>query len=67
MKEEFRKEVIKRFSNMPKEIIFNIGNFGSFSKQEIIKHILLEDEIGKTFLEMELNFDNYLLNNVQTN
>jgi len=51
------KELVKeRISVMPTNFKLSIGNYGSFSKEEILKSVQQEDVVGKEVIKMQLNF-----------
>ena len=54
---ELKKLVLwKLDAEVPYGIDISIGNKGTFSKEELKKHIEKEDEIGKTYIKMQLKF-----------
>lgn len=55
--EEQKKLVIARIdARMPPTLKLSIGGMGSFSKEELIKHIKEGDPVGKQVVMMHLNF-----------
>lgn len=51
-----RELVIARLSTLPENRKISIGHYGEMSKEEIIRHIQQNDEIGKKFVEIELAY-----------
>lgn len=43
-------------TSVPKHFKLSIGKEGIFSKEELKKHIEQEDDIGLTFVNMQINF-----------
>ena len=54
--EEVKKIVIARLEVFPANKKISIGSMGEFTKEEIIKHIEKEDDIGKKIAEVQLNY-----------
>ncbi len=54
--EEIKKLVITRLSTMPANMKLSIGNYGIFSKDELIENVKKENEIGKLVIEMQLKY-----------
>ncbi len=54
--EDIKKLVKKRLSAMPPEISFSVGDFGDFTRDELIQEINENSEIGEAIIEMELSF-----------
>ncbi len=54
--EEIKKLVVARIQTMPPTMKLSIGSSGSFSKDELIKHVEKEDDIGKKIVEMHLKY-----------
>ena len=54
--DDIKKLIKKRLSAMPPDISFSVGNFGDFTRDELIQEIDKGSEIGKEMIEMELNF-----------
>ena len=55
-KEELKELVLARIEVMPPNLKLSIGNYGTFTKQELIEHVKNGDEKGKKIIEMQLNF-----------
>lgn len=57
---EFNKDeqelVLQKLIVFPSDRKVVIGNYGAFSKEDLIKHVEKEDAIGKIVMEMELSF-----------
>ena len=54
--ETIKKVIKERFRAMPPNVSFSIGEFGDFSRDEIIHEIDQNSEVGKEAIEMQLNF-----------
>jgi hypothetical protein len=54
--EELKKIVLWRLETIPSNFKLSVGNEGSFTKEELKKHIEKEDDIGVLFAKMQLNF-----------
>ena len=48
--------VIARLSTMPPTVKISIGNEGTFTKEQLIKHVTDGDEVGKLIIDMHLNY-----------
>lgn len=48
--------VFARVSTMPDNVGISIGKDGDFSKNEIIEHLKKNDEVGKKFVEIQLDY-----------
>ncbi len=55
MLEELKQLVLERLKVMPDTLNIAIGS-EELSKQELIKHVAQEDNVGKQIMEMELEF-----------
>ena len=55
-KEEIKKIVIARLEVLPENKKISIGNFGEFSKEELIENVNKNSEIGNKIIEIELEF-----------
>jgi len=53
---EIKEIVIERLLALPETHKISIGSKGAFNKQELIKHVTNNDEIGKKIIEIELDF-----------
>ena len=57
MDEEYLKKlVISRLNAMPPDVSFSIGNYGSFTRDQLITEVKNGSKIGKATEEMELNY-----------
>ena len=54
--DDIKKLIKKRLSAMPPDISFSVGNFGDFTRDELIQEVDKGSEISKEMIEMELNF-----------
>ena len=53
------KLVVARLSVMPSSMKIHIEGYGSFTRDELIRHVKLavdDDKIGKLIIDMHLNF-----------
>ena len=54
---EIKELVLWRLeASVPEYFKLSVGGKGAFTKEELKKHIEQEDEIGLTFVDMQLNF-----------
>jgi len=54
--EEIKKIVVARLEILPENKKISIGNFGEFSKDELIENVNKNSEIGNKIIEIELEF-----------
>lgn len=54
--EEIKKLVVARIQTMPPTMKLSIGSSGSFSKDELIRHVELDDAVGKKIVEMHMKY-----------
>ena len=54
--EEVKKIVIARLEVFPADKKISIGSMGEFTKEEMIKHVEIEDDIGEKIAEVQLNY-----------
>ena len=54
--EDIKLLVKKRLLAMPPDISFSIGEFGDFTRDELIEEVEKESELGKEIIEMQINF-----------
>ncbi len=54
--EEIRELVIARLSTFPSNRKISIGSHGELTKDDLIRHIQQNDDIGKKFVEIELAY-----------
>lgn len=51
------KDLVKmRLSTIPKGFSISVGSQGNFKVEDLIKHIEDEDEIGKSIVEIDMEF-----------
>ena len=55
-KDYLKKFIITRLNAIPPNISFSIGNFGSFTRDELIKEVEKGSDVGKATTELELKF-----------
>lgn len=53
---EFKKIIIARLEVLPHNRRISVGSAGEFTPQQIIESVKKEDQIGKTFIKMEIEF-----------
>ena len=60
MNEENQKEiqdlVIERLKTLPSDKGISIGSAGSFTKEDLIRHVRSGDAIGKKIIDVEMSF-----------
>lgn len=54
--EEIKELVIERLKTIPSDKKISIGNYGEFSKEQLIEYVKSGSEIGKKVIEIELEF-----------
>jgi hypothetical protein len=54
--EYIQKLVVERLMTIPPEISFSIGNYGDFTRNQLIAEVEKNSDVGKAAIEMELNF-----------
>ncbi len=54
--EEIKILVKKRLLAMPPKISFSIGEFGDFSRDELIKEVERGSEMGREIIKMQIEF-----------
>ncbi len=54
--EEVKEIVIARIEATPEGVGVSFGDHGDLSKEQIIEHIRIGDEIGKKIIEVQLNY-----------
>jgi len=54
--EDVKELVIARLGIMPSTYKLSIGSEGTFTKDQLIEHVLAEDKIGNQITMMQLNF-----------
>lgn len=50
------KIVLERLKVMPKTVTLNIGNYGSFSRDELIEQISNRTEMGELVVEIQMAY-----------
>ena len=53
---EIRELVMARLSTLPSNKKISIGKYGELTRDDMIKHVSKEDEIGKKIIEIELAY-----------
>ncbi|MDP3640676.1 MAG: hypothetical protein Q8R53_05785 [Nanoarchaeota archaeon] len=53
---ELKKIVLWRLETIPPHFKLSIGNEGTFTKEELKRHVEKEDNIGVIFAKMQLKF-----------
>ncbi|MBI2597670.1 MAG: hypothetical protein HYW50_00570 [Candidatus Diapherotrites archaeon] len=57
MDEEYLKKlVVTRLRTIPPDVSFSIGDYGSFTRDQLIQEVEKGSKVGKAAEEMELNF-----------
>jgi len=56
MDQDLFKLVLARLEAMPDYIEVNLGNKGTLTKVELIKHVKLQDDFGKKIVEKQLAY-----------
>lgn len=51
-----KKLVITRLNAVPPDVSFSIGEYGDFTRNQLIEEVEKGSEVGKAATEMELNF-----------
>lgn len=54
--EEIKELVIARLETIPSNKKVSIGSYGEFSKEELIESVKSGSDVGKKFIEIELEF-----------
>jgi len=54
--EEIKELVIARLDAIPSNKKISIGNYGEFTKEELIEGVKFGSEVGKKIIEVELEF-----------
>ena len=54
--QEIKDLVIARLESLPTDKEISIGSDGEFTKEQLIKHVEDDDEIGRTIIEVEMSF-----------
>ena len=60
---ELKKLILWRLDvGMPSNFKLSIGNKGTFTKEQLKYHVEKEDEIGRSYIDMQLKFIKALTN-----
>ena len=51
-----KKLVKERLAAMPPDISFSIGEYGDFSREDLILEVEKESEVGKALIDMQVSF-----------
>ncbi len=54
--EDIKELVIARLDIMPSTYKLSIGSEGTFTRKQLIEHVIAEDKIGNQITRMQLNF-----------
>ena len=54
--EDVKELVIARLGVMPSTYKLSIGSEGTFTKDQLIEHVIAEDRIGNQVAKMQINF-----------
>lgn len=54
--EYFKKLVKERLAAMPPDVSFSIGEFGDFTRDELIEEVEEYTPVGKEAVNMQINF-----------
>lgn len=55
--EEYIKKLVKeRLHAMPPDVSFSVGNFGDYTRNQLIEEVDKGTEVGKAAIEMQLTF-----------
>ena len=54
---EYIKKLVKeRLHAMPPDVSFSVGNFGDFTRDELIEEVDKVTEVGKAAIDMQIEF-----------
>lgn len=56
MKQKIINLVAFRLSALPPDVIISVGDYGAFSRRDLIKHVKENDAVGQKITEIELNY-----------
>lgn len=51
-----KKLVKERLYSMPPDVSFSVGNYGDFTRDQLIEEVDKGSDVGKAAIEMQLNF-----------
>lgn len=54
--EEFREIVIKRLEAMPENVRVSMGSIGTFSREDLIRNVSNNTELGQLILKMQIEY-----------
>ena len=54
--EYIKKLVRERLHAMPPDVSFSVGNFGDFTRDELIEEVDKVTEVGKAAIDMQIEF-----------
>ncbi len=54
--EDVKELVIAKLSVMPSDRKLAVGAFGEFTKEQLIKHVEDDDDVGRKIAEIEISF-----------
>lgn len=54
--EETRRIVLARLQALSDDVSISLGDEGDFNRDELIAHVVRDDEIGRTFEEMQIEW-----------
>jgi hypothetical protein len=55
-KEYLKKLVVTRLNAIPPNVSFSIGEYGDFTRNQLIEEVEKETKVGEATTKMELNF-----------
>lgn len=54
---EYIKKLVKeRLHAMPPDVSFSVGSFGDYTRDQLIEEVDKGSDVGKSAIEMQLNF-----------
>ncbi len=56
LEKEIEELVIARLKSIPEGLELAVGDKGSFSTKELMKHVRDNDDIGKMYIETQLDY-----------
>lgn len=56
LEKEIEELVIARLKSIPEGLELAVGDKGSFSTEELMKHVRDNDDIGKMYIETQLDY-----------
>jgi hypothetical protein len=54
--EYFRELAKERLRSIPPDVSFSIGEFGDFTRDELIREVDLDSEVGREAVHMQIEF-----------